>query len=138
MSCKSGIYTAMTTPTAVAVGGTIPLGTTVRRFGRNLQQVGDGIILSGTGYYDVGASITVAPTTAGTITATLYQDGVAVPGATASSAVTTAGNPVDLSIKALVLHCCECGSGTLRLVLTGSTAVTTGTVSNVALVVEKI
>ena len=136
MSCKSAIYTAMSTPTALTTGSTIPLGTTIRRFGRNLLQEGNGIMLLGTGYYDVSASITVAPATAGTVTATLFQDGVAVPGATASAAVTTAGNPVNLSVEAMVLHCCECGAGILTLVLTSTVA--SATVNNASVVVEKI
>ena len=134
MSCKSAIYTALTSPTAVAVGGVIPLGTTIRRFGQQIRQAGDGIILSDSGYFDVAASITVAPTAAGTVTATLFMDGVAVPGATASETTTAAADAVNLAIDALVLRCCQCGSSTLTLVLTGAAS----TVSNVALVVKKI
>lgn len=87
MSCKSAIYTAMQTPTAVDVGGVIPLGSLIRRYGCDIQLNGNAVNLTGTGYYDVDASVTVAPTAAGTVTATLYKDGVAVPGATASAEI---------------------------------------------------
>ena len=117
MSCKSALYTAMQTPTAVAFDGVIPLGRLLRR----------------KGYYDVDASITVAPTAAGTVTATLYKDGVAVPGATASAAG-AAGAPVVLAFPALVRHACCASGAALTLVLTGAAS----TVSNVALRVQRI
>lgn len=89
--------------------------------------------ITGAGYYDVDASVTVAPTAAGTVTATLYKDGVAVPGATASAAG-AAGAPVVLAFPALVRQvCCAAGSA-LTLVLTGAAA----TVNNVALRVQRI
>ena len=86
MSCKSALYTALQTPTAVAVDGVIPLGSLIRRYGCDISLNGNAVNLSGAGYYDVDASITVAPTAAGTVTATLVKDGVAIPGATASAA----------------------------------------------------
>ena len=81
MSCKSALYTALQTPTAVAVDGVIPLGSLIRRYGCDISLNGNAVNLSGAGYYDVDASITVAPTAAGTVTATLIKDGVAIPGA---------------------------------------------------------
>lgn len=86
MSCKSALYTAMQTPTEVAVNGVIPLGSLIRRYGCDITLNGNAANIVGNGYYDVDASITVAPTAAGTVTATLYKDGIAVPGATASAA----------------------------------------------------
>ena len=133
MSCKSALYTAMQTPTAVAVNGVIPLGSLIRRYGCDISLNGNAVNITGTGYYDVDASITVAPTAAGTVTATLFKDGVAVPGATASAAA-AAGAPVTLAFPALVRQPC-CASGVaLTLVLTGAAA----TVSNVALRVQRI
>lgn len=133
MSCKSALYTALQTPTAVAVDGVIPLGSLIRRYGCDISLNGNAINLSGAGYYDVDASITVAPTAAGTVTATLVKDGVAIPGATASAAA-AAGAPTVLSFPALVRQaCCTAGSA-LTLVLTGAAA----TVNNVALRVQRI
>lgn len=131
---KSAIFTANTGAQTVAVGGTLSLGTIIRRFGRCVNLNGSGITISEDGYYDVAASITAEPTAAGTITVSLLRDGVAVPGATASATAAAAGNPVNLSIAALVRQCCGCAGTTLTLVLTGAAS----TVTNVAVVVERI
>ena len=133
MSCKSALYAAMQTPTAVAVDGVIPLGSLIRRYGYDVALNGNAVNITGAGYYDVDASVTVSPAAAGTVTITLYKDGVAVPGATASETAAANGT-VDLSIPALVRQvCCAAGSA-LTLVLTGAAA----TVNNVALRVQRI
>ena len=64
MSCKSALYTAMQTPTAVAVDGVIPLGSLIRRYGCDITLNGNAVNIVGKGYYDVDTSITVAPTAA--------------------------------------------------------------------------
>lgn len=133
MSCKSALYAAMQTPSAVAVDGVIPLGSLIRRYGCDVALNGNAVNITGAGYYDVDASVTVTPAAAGTVTITLYKDGVAVPGATASETAAANGT-VDLSIPALVRQvCCAAGSA-LTLVLTGAAA----TVNNVALRVQRI
>lgn len=133
MSCKSALYAAMQTPTAVAIDGVIPLGSLIRRYGCDVALNGNAVNITGAGYYDVDASVTVTPTAAGTVTITLYKDGVAVPGATASETAAANGT-VDLNIPALVRQvCCAAGSA-LTLVLTGVAA----TVDNVALRVQRI
>lgn len=133
MSCKSALYAAMQTPTAVAVDGVIPLGSLIRRYGCDVTLNGNAVNITGAGYYDVDASVTVSPAAAGTVTITLYKDGVAVPGATASETAAANGT-VDLNIPALVRQvCCAAGSA-LTLVLTGAAA----TVNNVALRVQRI
>ena len=128
MSCKSAIYTAMQTPTEVAVNGVIPLGSLIRRYGCDISLNGNAVNIIGKGYYDVDVSVTVAPTAAGTVTATLIKDGVVVPGATAS-ANAAAGAPVALAFPALVRQACCASGSALSLVLTGAAS----TVSNVAL-----
>lgn len=133
MSCKSALYAALQTPTAVAVDGVIPLGSLIRRYGCDISLNGNAVNLSGAGYYDVDASITVAPTAAGTVTATLVKDGVAIPGATASAAA-AAGAPTVLSFSALVRQACCAAGSALTLVLSGAAA----TVNNVALRVQRI
>ena len=133
MSCKSALYAAMQTPTAVAVDGVIPLGSLIRRYGCDVALNGNAVNITGAGYYDVDASVTVSPAAAGTVTITLYKDGVAVPGATASETAAANGT-VDLSIPALVRQvCCAAGSA-LTLMLTGVAA----TVNNVALRVQRV
>ena len=133
MSCKSALYAAMQTDTAVSAGGVIPLGSLIRRYGCDIALNGNAVNLTGTGYYDVDASITATLTAAGTITATLYKDGVAVPGATASEAGTANGT-VNLNIPALVRQACCANGSALTIVLTGAAA----TVNNVALRVQRI
>ena len=133
MSCKSALYTAMQTPTAVAVDGVIPLGSLIRRYGCDIGLNGNAVNLTGVGYYDVDASITATLTAAGTVTATLYKDGVAIPSATASESG-AANGVVDLSIPALVRQACCASGSALTLVLIGAAA----TVSNVALRVQRV
>ena len=134
MSCKSALYTANTGTQDVSVGGTINLGSIVRRFGKCVSLNGTGIAIMDQGYYDVDVSVTAAPTAAGTVTVALYKDGVAVPGATASATAAAAGNPVNLSISSLIRHFCACSGTTLTLVLTGAAA----SVTNVAVTVDRI
>ena len=133
MSCKSALYAAMQTPTAVAVDGVIPLGSLIRRYGCDVALNGNAVNITGAGYYDVDASVTVTPAAAGTVTVTLYKDGVSVPGAIAS-ATAAANGTVDLSIPALVRQVCCAEGSALTLVLTGAAA----TVNNVALRVQRI
>lgn len=133
MSCKSAIYTAMQTPTGVSVDGVIPLGSLIRRYGCDIAMNGNAINILSKGYYDVDASVTLTPTTAGTVTATLFLNGVAVPGATAS-ATATAGSTVLLSFPSLVRQACCAAGSSLTLVLTGAES----TVNNVALRVQRI
>ena len=71
----------MQTPTAVAVDGVIPLGSLIRRYGCDVALNGNAVNITGAGYYDVDASVTVTPAAAGIVTISLYKDGVAVPGA---------------------------------------------------------
>lgn len=136
MSCKSALYTAMQTPTAIPVDGILPLGSIIRRYGCDANLNGNAVNITNAGYYgyyDVDVSVTVAPTAAGTVTVTLVKDGVPIPGATASAAA-AAGAPTVLSFPALVRQpCCASGSA-LSLVLTGAAA----TVNNVALRVQRI
>lgn len=133
MSCKSALYTALQTPTAVAIDGVIPLGSIIRRYGCDANLNGNAVNITNAGYYDVDVSITVAPTAAGTVTATLVKDGVAIPGATASASA-AAGAPTVLSFPALVRQACCASGSALTLVLSGAAA----TVNNVALRVQRI
>lgn len=133
MSCKSALYAALQTPTAVAVDGVIPLGSLIRRYGCDIGLNGNAVNLSGTGYYDVDASITATLTDAGTVAVTLYKDGLAVPGATASETGAASGT-VNLNIPALVRQACCASGSALTLALSGAAA----TVTNVALRVQRI
>ena len=129
---RSALYTANTASQTVAINGTISPGTIIRRFGQCCNLSGSGITINGTGYYSVNISVTATPTAEGTVTVSLYKDGVAVPGATASG---YGSDDVNLSINALVREACACNpSSVLTLVISESAAV----ISNVACVVEKL
>ena len=130
---RSAIYTANTTPTAVAVGDIIPVGTTVRRYGQNIRQDGNTITVTGPGYYLANVSATVAPTAAGTVTLTGQKDGVAVSGATAAATTAAAAASVNLSLAYIVRNTC-CNSSILSFALGGAES----TVSNLAVTVTKL
>ena len=133
MSCKSLIYTALTSPTAVLADGIIPLGALVRRYGCALAVNGNGVNVNEPGYYDIKVSVTVLPDAAGAIAATVLADGVEIPGATATGTAAAAGDAVNLSIASVLRKCgCECPQ-MLTVQLSAS-----GTVDNMALVIERM
>ena len=134
MSCKSALYTANTASQSVAVGGIIGLGSIIRRYGCAANLNGNMIPLNAPGYYNVEVSVTAAPTDAGVVTVSLYQDGNPVLGATASVTAAAAADNVNISFPALVRLLCNTGVSNLTLVLSGEAS----TVSNVAVVVEKV
>ena len=142
MSCKSEIYVTNMSPvtltlTAQQPSATLELGTVRRRFGRNIQLSGNGILLEGEGYYKPDVTVTITAATAGTYTVQLYQDGVAVPGAT-QSVTAAADGVISFSFPSLVrLQCCN-SSSTLTLALATTAALpVTVTQNNVGIVVEK-
>lgn len=131
---KSVIYVANTGAQNVLAGGTINLGGIIRRFGCTLDLNGDSITINEVGYYDVNVSVTAEPTAAGTLTVTLFNNGIAVPGATVSSTVAAADDPVGLSFESVVRVFCGANAGALTLVLTDTAA----NVTNAAVVVTKL
>lgn len=139
MSCKAAIYVANTTAQTLAAGASIALGSIVRRFGNTnccnptINLSGSVITLNECGYYKVNARVTDAPTAAGTVTVTLLQDGVAIPGATASNTAAAAANPTSVTAGAIV-RVVGCASSTITAVLTAGA----GSVTNVSVDVEKI
>ena len=113
------IYTANTTAQTVPVGGTVNLGGIKRRTGCALSMSGNTITMHKSGYYDVYVGITATPTAIGTVTATLYQDGVPVSGATASATVAATDATVSLAFPAVVRLCGECCTSNLTIVMSG-------------------
>lgn len=113
------IYTANTTAQTVPVGETVNLGGIKRRTGCALSMSGDTIAMHKSGYYDVYVGITATPTVIGTVTATLYQDGVPVSGATASATVAATETTVSLAFPAVVRLCGECCTSNLTIVMSG-------------------
>lgn len=131
---RSLIQVANQSTQAVAVDSILSLGSTQRRFGCNLRLSGNGIEVSGEGYYSVTADVSVAPTAVGPVTVALYNNGVQVPGAIAYGSVSTAGNPTTLSINTTVRQGCCCDSAdNLTLVLLAGA----GNIQNVSLRVVK-
>lgn len=129
---KSAIFTSNQSNQAFAANAVIPFGSVIRRYGPSVQLDGSSILLCGSGYYDCECSFSAIPAAAGNVTIQLFQDGVAVPGATATG-TGVAGSPLNLSFPCLVRNCgCDCNSTlTLRC-----TAALTNLV-NLAIVVEK-
>lgn len=131
MSCKSALYAVNTAEQAVALGGVISIGSAVRRFGCHANAVGGNAVIKGVGYYDITASFGIEGV-AGTVTITLYKDGVAIPGASATL-TTEAATDYSVVIPAIVRSTCDCES-TITAVLTGAAV----TITNAAIRVEKI
>lgn len=133
---KSIIYTANTSAQNVAINGVISPGSIIRRYGPNLNLSGQAIQICGAGYYDIDASITLAPTAAGNVTVTAFLDNVAIPGATATETATAANDIINLNLDGVVREACTCceGISNLTFVLTGTAA----SVTNVAISVEKL
>ena len=138
MSCKSGIYVVNTqTGQSIEIGSTYAPLTVIRRYGKYCQLGGNGVSIGncagGAGYYDVDASVSVAATATGNITATLFKDGAPVQGATAIATATVEGQIVTLPISALVRLNCDCDTANLTIVIGGQVV----TAQNLAFVVEK-
>lgn len=137
MSCRSLIYVATTTPSAVLANGILPLATIVRRRGRDVNLSGNSIAITDTGsnYYRVTVTATFTAPVAGTIALDLQQNGVAVTGATASTTITTATTEVrSLAFTAIVRTFNSCMIDSLTVVNSGLAA----TFSNIAVDVEKL
>lgn len=132
---KSLIYVVNTSTQEVALNGVINPGTIIRRFGQNLNLSGNGIQISGTGYYEIEGNFTLAPTAAGEVTITAYLNGVEIPGAVATETAAAGGDFINLSILAIVREGCPCCDGlrTLTFVLSD----TASSITNSSIVVEK-
>lgn len=100
MSCKPELSLVNAASTSVAVNTAINLGNSVRR--RGIKNCGDypidyngaGIIINKPGYYRFMANLTFTSPSAGDVTVTLLQNGVPVPGYTATTTITTAATQV--------------------------------------------
>lgn len=132
---KSLIQVANQSDQAVTENSVLTLGTVQRRYGKDLRLSGNGIEVSGVGYFSIDASVSIAPTAAGNVTVAMYDNGVQVPGAVAYGSTTTAGNPVNLYIVSTIRRgCCCSGADSLTLVVLEGA----GTAKNVSLrVVEE-
>ena len=78
---KSLIQVANQSTQTVAPNSIISLGSVQRRFGCNCRLSGNAIEISGEGYYEVEAAVSLAPTATGDVAVALYENGVQLPGA---------------------------------------------------------
>lgn len=138
---KAALYTVNANAQTVAAGGSLALGTIARRFGNtrcctpviNLAASGGSISLNECGYYLVTVDVTDAPTAAGAVTVTLYQDGAPVSGAVATNTAAAGSDATSVSVTAIV-RVLNCTTSALTAVLTAGA----GSVTNVAVSVVKI
>lgn len=137
MSCNSAIYTVNSTNATITTTDDafvqVPFGSVIRRFGCALGLDGGGIIACGSGYFDCDVVLTVLPTVAGDVTAQLFKDGVAIPGAIAMGSAGTAGDPVALPINALVRNIGKRFNCVLSVKVNASC-----TIANCSCVIEKL
>lgn len=132
MSCRSTLYMANTQTQVLAANSVISFGTIIRRYGQNITGTDSTVEVTGQGYFDVDANFSILGTGTGTAIITLYKDGVAIPGATAT--ITTADTVRNqVSIPCLIREKCCCASS-ITAVLSGTGA----TITNAAIVVEKV
>ena len=130
---RSLLQTANSSAQNVDVSGVIGLGRVLRRYGCNIRLNGDAVEIEGAGYYTISAAVVATPTAAEDVTVAVYKDGVAVPAATATQTVGTAGDTVTLPIETTVrLGCCD-GASALTLVLESGA----GVIDNVSARIEK-
>lgn len=134
---RSLAYAANTQEQVIGAGGVINFGNAIRRYGCNCNISGGNATVKGNGYYTLSAAVTLLATAAGTTVITLYKNGVAIPGATASATL-IAGNVYQLNIPAAVTRETGCGCGcadasTITAVVSG----TGFTATNVAVTVVK-
>lgn len=136
MSCKPLINVVTTTSSAVATNGTLPLQTITRRRGRVFNATGNAITIldCGSNFYDADVTVTFTAPAAGAVSIALLLNGVAIPGATASTTITTATTEVRSLSFHTILRTFNCSaSDTLTVVNTGVDA----TFSNIAVQLEQ-
>lgn len=131
---KATLYARNTTAQLLAVGDVINPGYAIRKTGNAIHVCNDAVIVNGEGAYRFIGAFIAAPTAAGTITVTAYDNGIAIPGATAS-ATAGAGELATLPLVFTIPKVCPKAS---RSAITFIVSGAAGTVSNVALDVEKI
>lgn len=137
------LYSVNPAAQAIAVGGTINMGSPVRRFGCIKETStpyattnGANTVLSSRGccpsYFNISADFVVTPTAAGTVTVTAFQDGVAIPGAVATATVAAAATTVTLPLDFGVRLNKGVTSSNITYVLTGAASSVTNAAQTVA------
>ena len=130
---NSLIFATTTSAASVLQNGVLPLVNISRRRGCACSLGSNSILLNAPGYYKITGTVTFTAPVAGTITIQAQKNGVAVPGITASTTITTANTEVrSLAVSGVVRVFCNEGIASLTLVNTGLAI----NLSNVSLDVE--
>lgn len=116
------VYLAYNTGTPIVSGSTIPMNTIIRR---RCSNVGTDMVLRTNGYYKitVDANLTL-DSTAGTATITINQNGVAIPGATATVSVAASGS-THISLSTVVRNSCYNDTSIITITYSGATLTAT-------------
>lgn len=100
---KAFAYVVNTTPQTITGGGAVNVGTALHGFGctrcgYTIQVAGGNIVLHDCGYYAVSIGADVSASAAGTVTLSLYQDGVLV--AQSAETIAAADDPASIAFPA--------------------------------------
>lgn len=112
----------MITPTvqSVLANGIIELTTIARRTGQCIQSTSGSVTLNKPGYYKVSGMVTFTVPVAGDVQIVLAKNGVAIPGITSSTTITTATTQIaTLPIEGIVRVFCNEQGATISLINTG-------------------
>lgn len=132
---NSAIYMANTAAqTVAATNGIVNLGTVQRRFGCALKEGTSNVNVNKCGYYFVIATVTFTAATTGNASIAVQDNGVTVPGMTASDTVATATTEINSMTVSGIVRSFN-GNDSLTLVNTGAIAITP---SNVTFTVIKL
>lgn len=129
---KALLYGVNRNVQTVVVGDRVNFGNIVRRYGCNLNMVGGEVSVTGEGYYNLDASVTVEAGAAGIVTVTLLRNGSVIPGAGASQTVAV-GDTITLTTPPSVIREKCNGESTITAVISG----VIGTISNATIRVVK-
>lgn len=130
---KSILYAVNPNDQTVAVGSIVNFGNLVRRYGCDCNISGGNAVVKSTGFYNIDTNMDFTASASGTVTITLYQDGVAIPGAFSTRTV-VADAQYQITIPAVVrARCCFCNNSTITAVVSGQTV----EVNNAAIIVER-
>ena len=132
----SVLFLVSNTTQSVAVDGLVNLGTTIHKnCGSQARQSGNGIAITGTGYFNIEVNAIVSAPATGNVTLQLYKDGLPISGAIATETIGTATTELhSMSFNTEILRGCACNS------LSSITIVNTGiasTISNVSVRVKR-
>lgn len=129
---KSTLYAVNSNDQVLTDGATVNFGNVVRRYGCHCNLSGGNAYVKGCGYYAISVNVTANATAAGTLSMTLYKDGVAIPGAVVSKTV-AAGSIYNAALSNVIIRqTCDC-EDVITAVISGTGA----TITNAAITVEK-